>query len=78
MFLFVAKLKKITHDHKVALGILVASGVLDLSFCVEKLCIYYNINVSPLTWAIIFGTLGLITLIGAFVEFKTDLNSDCK
>ena len=70
------KLKLITHEHKVSLGILIASGILDLSFCLEKYLIYLKINISPLTWAIIFGSLGLITLIGAIVEFLYDLNSD--
>jgi hypothetical protein len=71
------QLKKITHDHKVSLAILVSSGVLDFSFCVEKILIYYKINVSPLTWAIVFGSLGLISLFGAFIEFKSDILTDC-
>jgi hypothetical protein len=71
------QLKKITHDHKVSLAILVSSGVLDLSFCVEKILIYCKINVSPLTWAIVFGSLGLISLFGAFIELKSDISTDC-
>lgn len=73
----VRKFRKLTHDHKVSLGILLAAGLLDLSFCVEKLLIYYKVNVSPLTWAIVFGGLGLITLIGAFIEFQSDIKTDC-
>ena len=71
------QLKNITRDHKVSLAILVSSGVLDLSFCEEKILIYYKINVSPLTWATIFGSLGLISLFGAFIEFKSDILTDC-
>ena len=72
------QLKTITHDHKVVLGILLAAGLLDFSFCLEKLLIYYKVNVSPLTWAFVFGGLGLITLIGAFIEFKSDVLTDCE
>lgn len=74
----VNKIKKLTHEHGVSIGILVISGVLDLSFALEKFLIYKNINISPLTWAIVFGSLGLITLIGAVVEYTLDLKSDCK
>lgn len=72
------KIKKITHEHGVSIGILLVSGILDLSFALEKYLVYKNIDVSPLTWAIIFGSLGLITLIGAVVEYTHDLKSDCK
>jgi hypothetical protein len=68
---------KITHDHKVALGILLASGILDISFCAEKLALHYGYQIRPLTWAIIYGTLGSITLIGAIIELLLDIKSDC-
>lgn len=72
------KLKHITHEHRLSLGILLASGVLNLSFCIEKVLIHLGYYVSPLTWAIVFGSLSLIALIGAVVEFIYDLDIDCK
>ena len=71
------RIRKITHDHKVSLGILLASGVLDLSFCAEKLTLHYGIKVAPLTWAFIFGILGFVTLSGAVIEYFIDVKSDC-
>lgn len=74
---FYSRIKKITHEHKVSLGILLASGILDLSFSAEKLAIHFKYKITPLTWAIVFGTLGLVTLTGAVVEFFLDVETDC-
>ena len=72
------KFSRITHDHKVALGILLISGIFDLSFCAEKLLLHYGLLIKPMTWAVIYGTLGVVTLIGAIIELILDTKSDCK
>jgi hypothetical protein len=71
------KLKRLTATHRTELFLLALSGILDISFGIEKLFVWKNAPIPPLWMGVFFLSLGLLIGVVGVMNLVRDVREDC-